>query len=302
MKTSVSPHTVAFLILGLIAPLSAQNLDSIQYSSEACIKADGSQSQFSAAPALPGSFVVPALERAQGEISAPPPVITAQDSLSLDEKQDTARRVESVVDLNMLRNPSQYRKVMVSTKGAVYQVESDSLRKGLAQISAVYRESGKTEKSPDCSAVALSVEQHVKLDVSKVLEIVEREVGANTDCACEIVKAAIKASQANTTEVVAIVETAITVSPESMRIVSQCAIAASPDSVVGVQALLAKLDPNAGNVGDSAKSAKSAKGAKVASIVSEPPPNPLDRPYLPPLPPPPPPPLVTDVNPCPFDA
>jgi hypothetical protein len=297
MKKPVSPHMVAFLVLGLIAPLSAQNLDGTSAQLESSMKGDGSMRRFASLSALPGTYEVPATERAQGEISDNQAVFAAQDSLTLDDKTDTSRKVDSVVDLDVLRNPSPYRKMMVSTKGKPYHVVENSLQTGLAQISAVYRETGKSEKSSDCSALALSVEQRVKLDPSQVLEIVEREVGANSGCACEVVKTAIKASDANADQVVAIVDAAIHASPESMRIVSQCAIAAMPESIAGVQALLAKLDPNAGETGYSAKSAKSVKDAKVASIVAPELPNPLDRPYLPPLPPLPPTPPVTDVDP-----
>ena len=44
-----------------------------------------------------------------------------------------------------------------------------------------------------------------------------------------------------------------------MRIVSQRAIATMPDSITEVQALLARLDPNAGDSGYSSKSSKSSK-------------------------------------------
>ena len=301
MKTPVSPHMVAFLILGLMAPLSAQNLVSTQNLSENSLKADASQPRFADVSALPGTYEVPAVEKAQGLVSDDHAVITSQDGLTLNDKQDSSRDVDSVVNLDVLRNPSPFRKMLASTQGKPYTVATDSLQTGLALISAVYRESGKPDSSSDCSAIALSVEQRVKLDASKILEIVELETAANPGCACEIVKTAIKASEADSNQVVAIVEAAIHASPESMRIISQCAIAAMPESIAGVQALLAKLDPNAGETGYSAKSAKSGKDAKVASIIAPPLPNPLDRPYfplIPPVPPVPPPPPVTNVNPC----
>lgn len=256
----------------------------------------GAQARFDAG-VLPGTLVVPALARAQSEVLADAPVFASQNSLSLDEKRDSAQAVDAVLEPTVLRDSSIVHKVKVSTRGVIYQVNASSLGDGLERMSALYRESGKSEAAPDCQAIFLSVEQRVRLDGSKVLEIVESEVSANPGCACEIVKAAIKASEADATGVVAIVGAAIHASPESMRIVSQCAIAASPDSVAGVQALLAKLDPNSGETGYSSKGAKSAKGAKVASIVSEPPANPLDRPYIPPLPPVTPPPRVTEVDP-----
>ena len=302
MKTPVFPHTVAFVILGLITPLPAQNLMSFPSSSEAGVRPQAGQPRFTEVGALLGGDEVPAIEKAQGELPAEPAVFNSQDATTLNEKGNSPRNVDAIVDLDVLRKPSPYRKVMVSTQGSPYEASADSLQAGLARISAVYRESGKHEKSSDCLTVALSVEQRVKLDSSKVLEIVELEVGANPGCACEIVKTAISASEADANQVVAIVEAAIHASPESMRIVSQCAIAAMPEAVAGVQALLAKLDPNAGETGYSSKSAKSAKSAKVASIVAPPLPNPLDRIYIDPIPPipppPPPPPPVTSVDPC----
>jgi hypothetical protein len=302
MKSTVFPHTVALLILGLVSPLTAQNLESSQPPSEASLKADGShgvQARFSSATEMPGSFEVPTTAKAEGLMTDEQAVIASQDSLTLNPSLSTQRDMESVVDLDVLRNPSHYRRVMVSTSGDPYAVATDSLQQGLAAVSAAYRESGKPEKSSDCLELSLSVEQRVKLDVSKVLEIVELEVGANPGCACEIVKTAIKASEADAQKVVTIVEAAIHASPESMRIVSQCAIAACPEAITGVQALLARLDPNAGDAGYSSKSAKSDKGEKVASITAPPIPNPLDLPPAgPPITPPPIiPPPVTDVDP-----
>jgi len=300
MKKPVFPHTVAFLALGFIAPLSAQNLKSSPVAPDSGLAVDGTARRFDVIPALPGTYELPPVERVRGDVSDDQGVFSLHDAITLDTREKSSRAVESVVDLDVLRNPSPYRKVAVSAKGRPYEVSTDGLQSGLALISAVYREAGKSEKTTDCSSLALSVEQRVKLDPSKVLEVVELEVGSNPGCACEIVKTAIKASEATAEQVVAIVETAIHVSPESMRIVSQCAIAAMPESIAGVQALLARLDPNAGETGYSAKSAKGGKDAKVASIVAPPLPNPLDLPPAgPPLPPPPVfPPPVTDVNPC----
>ena len=287
MKTPVFPYTVAFFVLGLIAPLSAQNL--VSSHSQATVLASFSS----------GTYEVPAVEKAEGVPSEDQPVFTSQDSSTLDDKAGSTRDVDSVVDLDVLRNPSPYRKMAVSARSMPSETATDGLQTDLALISAVYRESGKTDASSDCSAIALAVEQRIKLDPAKVLEIVELEVGANTGCACEIVKTAIKTSEADASQVVAIVEAAIHAAPESMRIVSQCAIAAMPESIVGVQALLARLDPNAGETGYSSKSAKSGKDAKVVTIAAPALPNPLDRPYPPVMPPPPIiPPPVTDVNPC----
>lgn len=305
MKTPVSPRMVAICILSTMAPLSAQNLISCPRSPESNNSEayDGtSDSRFSENYVAPGNYDVPAMTKARGKLPDGKPVYTAQDSLTLNARASSPQNVESVVDLSVLRNPSPYRKVAVSTGNQPYTISEDSLQTGLALISAVYRESGKPEKGTDCVALSLSVEQRIKLDASQVLQIVGAEVAANPSCVCEIVKTAIKASDADVALVVSIVETSIGAAPESMRMASQCAIATMPDSVAEVQALLAKLDPNSGDSGQSskgAKSAKSAKSAKVAAIMSTPP-NPLDfPPIFPPVMPPPnyckP---VSNVNPC----
>jgi hypothetical protein len=292
MKPTVNRHTVAIAILGLISPLAAQNLESSLATPEG------------ASPAVVGAYAhggnfLPVPVKAEGLVADDQKVISPQDSLTLAEAGSTRRDVDSVVDLGVLRQPSAYRSVAAGAR-APYEVDADSLQKGLAAVTAVYRE---TEKTSDCLQVSLSVEQRVKLDTSKVLEIVETEVTTNPGCSCETVKTAIKASEPDVEQTVAIVETAIHASPESMRIISQCAIAANPDAIAAIQELLARLDPNAGEAGDSAKSAKSAKddskGAKVASIVMPPLPNPLDLPPAgPPITPPPIiPPPVTAVDP-----
>ncbi|RPJ34142.1 MAG: hypothetical protein EHM17_07675 [Verrucomicrobiaceae bacterium] len=154
----------------------------------------------------------------------------------------------------------------------------------------------------DCGKLALSVKAAVAAEPSKVLEIVATEVSAAPDCACELVKAAIEGSDAEVVTVAAIVEAAITAAPDQMRLIAQCAIALAPDSLVEVQALLAKLDPNTGDSGDSAKSAKGEK-APIGEVAAMP--NPLDFPGKGPLKPlfpifPPViinPPNVTNVNP-----
>lgn len=281
MKKSFSPHLVACLTLGLIAQISAQNLAGHLVLSEPFFRPDRPQHRFPVN--LPGTYELPAVQRAEGTLRLEPSVFAAQDSSTLTHKEDTSCRVDSVVDLDLLRNPSPYRKILVSTHGQPYEITEDSLQTGLARISATYRESGKPEISADCSPITLSIEQQLRLNPSQVLEIVEREIAANPACSCEVVKTAIKTIDANADEVVAIVQAGIHASPESMRIISQCAIAANPGSICGVQALLAKLDPNAGRAARSAKSAKSAKTA----VIVDPLPNPLDRPppfFIPPPP------------------
>ena len=103
MKKPVSPHMVASLILGLIAPLSAQNLTSSLHSVDSGLKADGihgSASRFSGASAMPGSYEVPALEKAEGDLSDDSAVFSPQDAATLNEKAISGTRdVGSVVDL-----------------------------------------------------------------------------------------------------------------------------------------------------------------------------------------------------------
>lgn len=130
----------------------------------------------------------------------------------------------------------------------------------------------------DCGKLAISVKAAVSTEQSKVLEIVSKEVASSPSCACEVVKASIEGTGADVKTVAAIVETAITAAPDQMRLIAQCAIAVAPDALVEVQAVLAKLDPNAGDSGQSAKSAKSAKGEKapIGEVAAMP--NPLDFP------------------------
>jgi hypothetical protein len=292
MKNQVPPHSVALLILGLMAPLSAQNLPGNPSLFSRIFKPGATQVEVTA----PGSYEVPPVEKVRGEVSDSPPVFTVQDMRTLKARLPNHRAAESADKLDVLRKPSPYRKLASRKRGQRYEVASNSLQDGLAMVSAMYREAGKSDESADCQTLALAVSQRIKSDASRILEIVSLEVAANPQCACEIVKSAITSSDADINEVVAIVEAAIHAAPDSMRIIAQCALAASPDSITGVQELLSKLDPNAGDAGHSSKSAKSPKGAKVASLV-EPPENPLDRPPSgPPLPPIFPPP-VTRVNP-----
>lgn len=301
MKPSVSPHMAALVLLGVLTPLSAQNLMSVPASMEAdptLASKHAATVRVYCSASLPTQYEVPEVKKAIGILPGDNSVYASQDVRTLDTRASDRQNVESVIDLDLLRQPSPYRKIVVSSTPQPYEIAPDSLQNGLAMILAVYRESGKPEAGSDCSKISLSIEQRVKLDVAKVLEVVETEVAANPGCSCEIVKSAIKASDADVALVVSIVETAITASPENMRMISQCAIASMPEAVAEVQALLAKLDPNRGDAeADSAKSSKDSKGAKVASIVSTEPPNPLDLPpYFPPIPPIVPP-RVTNVNP-----
>lgn len=293
MKTPVFPHMVAVLIIGTVTPLFAQTSVGTPRILEAT-RPFGSltgnvDSHFSTTSVLTDQYEVPATEKVQGDLPDAKPVYAAQDSRTLDPRATTTQNVESVVDLSVLRNPSPYCKLAVSsTARKSYEIVGNSLQNGLARISAVYRESGKPENSSDCPAVSLSVEQRIKLDVSKTLEVVESEVSANPGCACEIVKASIAATEADVSMVVSIVQVAINAAPENMRIISQCAIAAMPESINEVQALLAQIDPNCGDAAayssKSSKSAKSAKRPKAAFVVAAVA-DPLDRLYMPVTPP-----------------
>lgn len=283
MKTPVFPHMVALVVLGMISPLIAQNSIGSSRSFFSAQKDDSlsgeSDAESTAFLESADRFEVPPTKKAQGYLLDSKPAYSLQNSANLDPKASKRKNVESVVDLNLLRNPSPLRKVANKTASLQrYEIEENSLQKGLARISAVYRESGKREKTLTCQSISLSAEQRIKLDVSRVLEIVETEVAANPRCACEIVKVAISASDADTALVASIVQTAIASAPEQMRIISQCAIATMPQSVTAVQALLAKIDPNAGEANSySSKSSKSAKSPKVATASAFATPDPLDR-------------------------
>lgn len=305
MKHQAFPHAAVVAMIALIPPLSAQNLVSCPNFATGCAKPAGMQEESgrfgnSGESALPGGYEVPAMDKVPGEVTDEPAVFHAQDALSLKDKTFRPRDYQSLLKLDVLRRPSPFRKLLASSRLQPYEVATDSLQSGLAEISAAYREAGKSEPSADCSTISRSLAHRAQAEPEKLLEAVEREVAANPNCACEVVKAAITDSEADTEQVVAIAETAIHAAPDAMRIISQCAIAASPESISAIQAMLTRIDPNAGETGYSAKSSKSAKGEKVSSVVAPPLPNPLDLPPSgPPIPPPPIyPPKVTEVDPC----
>lgn len=306
-----APRSLASLILLLSAvTASAQFIEAprstLSKANDFGVEPSGASS-FASDKFLSGTYQLPLVHKAQVDLSEAAPVFLSQDALTLDPRQNTARKVENVIDFSVLEEASPYRsanriKIMVSDQ------QASGIQSGLAQISAAYQKPAQPSDSADCSAVGMSVEHQVKLDVSKVLEIVESEIAANPNCACEIVKIAIKTSGADESLVGDITEVAITAAPESMRMISQCAIAAMPDALAEVQAVLAKLDPNSGDASNSSKGSKggkeglSGKDAKatIAPDVTPPiePPNPLDLPpFFPILPPPPVPPVITDPNP-----
>lgn len=306
MKLSVSPRMVVLLFLGSLSPLGAQNL-AIPTASQEAFEATPGQA-FTASTAFRGSREVPDQDKAVSKLPEAAPAYATQDVRTLAPRSNRVLKAEAVVPLNVLRKPSAFRRVAVSNGPQPYIVETDSLQKGLAMVSALYRESGKREKVTDRKRISLSVEQRIRQDVSRTLETVQTEIAANPSSACEIVKSAIQASDADVPMVVSIVETAVVASPENMRLISQCAIASAPESIAAVQSLLARLDPNTGDAesysskrSKSAKSAKSAKAGDVAYVAAVATPNPLDTlmrfPPIVPFPPPVIPPPVTQVNP-----
>ncbi len=205
--------------------------------------------------------------KAEGIIPESRPQFVIQNMRNLRSQETTSQRVESVVDLDILKQPSIYQKLARGNSGAGIHPEDASLRDNLELMSATYREPSKVECAPDSHEIALAVKQRILMNPSVVLETVESEVAANPSCACEIVKSAIQASLADSRLVVEIVEVAIRSSPENMRLISQCAIAAAPESLPGVQALLAKLEPNGGDGQESSKSDSKSAKTIIAAIV-----------------------------------
>ncbi len=310
MKLPASPGSALLYILCGIVPASAQLIEvPIANISTSANKVDGLYAEdpsFASDKALSGTYQLPNVQKASGDLSESAPVFVNQDALTLSTRRSTVRSVENVLDLSVLREPSAYRNA-TRVKLKVSDAQASGIHAGLAEISAAYQKPGERVDSADCGSVSMSVGHRVQIDPSLVLEIVESEVSANANCACEIVKSAIKASGAEVALVADITEVAITSAPEHMRMISQCAIAAMPEALSAVQSVLARLDPNRGDSSYSAKDSKSGKDAKaaIASAVEPPttPPNPLDAPppFFPPIVPPPyfPPPEVTNPNPVP---
>jgi len=266
MRTTAS--TTVYFFFGLLGPLVAQN-----YETTLALASNGPGTP---PPSLPSAVVagdLPVAGRVRGALEEPAAEYPAQDTVTLEPHLPRSRNVDAVVDLGVLQKPSPYRNASARS----FEIPADGVKNDLKLISAVYRESGKQEA--DCQSLWLSVQQRIRLDEAKVLEIVETEVKANPGCACEVVKAAIQTSGGDTTLVLSIVETSITAAPAMMRIISQCAIAADPHSLAGVQAILAKYDLNSGD-GGSAKSAKDSKDAKAPTLAGDVAamPNPLNFP------------------------
>jgi hypothetical protein len=270
MKTVILPATHVFV--SLLLPLTAQNL------SENTVSSGAVSAVVEVSPAL---RELPQPERVKSVPSDGDSAFPKQDLVTLESMPARKVAVESVMDLAVLTQPSPFKRIASGTAENPAEALTDGVGRDLAVISATYRESG--TPGSDCQAVSLSVGQGIKLDDGRLLEIVDAEIRANPGCACEIVKSAITAAEADVETVIAIVETSILAAPETMRIVSQCAIAVVPEALAGVQELLARHDPNAGE-GDggakSAKSAKSPKSSKEVLAVNEVAamPNPLDFP------------------------
>ena len=272
MKTLSLVRFVTFGLLSSATLISAQNL----------------------ANQVPESITRPTIQKVESVISDSTPLCLVKNSMELDSQMNNATETAAVVDLSVLREPSIYTTGPTANSG----MPEDMLRTSLALLSATYRESAKISEGKSSMEIASSVRQQIKIDPYRTLEIVGCEISANPSAACEIVKVAIQTTDADPSLVVSIVKSAVQASPESMRMISQCAIASAPESLPAIQALLAELDPNAGDSGTSAKSTKNAIHA-IGSKPPEPPkPNPLDLPPLYPIPPGPiTPALVTNVNP-----
>lgn len=294
METTTPYRAVVMSFLGVLAPLSAQNLADSPRVTDIRPLASGDLEgrdfkRFEAA-SLPGTYEVPDT-KATAVLSSDGGVFVSQDPATLRDRHSKELDSESVVDLAPLREPSPFRKIAVAAGTSAAEAAAKNLPMGLALLAATYRAPGEAVKESDCPALGLSVQQRVKRDTSAILEIVESEITANSSCACEIVKAALTAADADAELTARVVEVASTAAPESMRMISQCAIATVPDALNAVQAVLAKLDPNSGDGGDSSKSSKSAKSSKSKDPILPPKidkGDPLDLPPLgPPLPPPP---------------
>ena len=311
MKMPATSCSALLLILCGALPVYAQLIEvpsaNLNMSGNKVECLDSTQDpSFASDKALSGVYQLPAVRKTSGDLSEGRPVFVSQDALTLSDRRSAVRKVENVLDLSVLREPSAYRNA-TRVRLQVSDAQASGIHAGLAEISAAYQKPGQVADSADCASVTMSVGHRVQIDPSNVLEIVESEISANANCACEIVKTAIKASGADASLVADITEVAITSAPQSMRMISQCAIAAMPEALAEVQAVLARLDPNRGDSSYSSKDAKSGKDAKaaVASALAPPatPPNPLDvpPPFFLPLVPPPyfPPPEVTDPNPVP---
>jgi hypothetical protein len=305
MEPTTLHRAVVLLLLGSIVPLSAQSFSEAPRSTDVrplgISDLEGRDAQRFNGVSLPGTYEVPAT-KAAAHLKDAGEIFMTQDAATLGANHPGGGNLENVVDFSTLREASPFRKVAVAAGTSSSEAAAKSLPMGLALLSATYREPGQKSEQ-DCPGLGLSIQQRVKLEPARILEIVETELAVNPSCACEVVKAALIAAGADAELTAQVVEVAATVTPESLRLISQCAIAAVPESLSAVQTVLARLDPGSGESGYSAKGSKSAKSAKSGKEIIPPPPprviigDPLDRPRYPLVPPPPfNPPPVTDVD------
>jgi hypothetical protein len=146
MKTSVSPHMVALLIIGTALPLLAQRSVSIPRPHENSHRSDDLSRSSGANFELTDRFEVSATPKAQGFLPDSPPAYAMQDPRTLNRRTTPSLTLDSVVDLGVLRNPSHYRKIITGAKRPQpYEVVENSLQKGLERVSALYREAVKVE-------------------------------------------------------------------------------------------------------------------------------------------------------------
>lgn len=288
MKTTAYLRVLFVSLSGLVVPGFGQNLGF----------SDPSPNGFPPDVSAPSHWLVGTTLPAPG---CPLPVVepaspgVPETALLIQGRSPEARSRHEVADCGnrpadfarALSKPSRLLELAKNPAQPGLEASVRELQLGLALLTAVYRPQGEKVATADCPLLAMVVQRRVAAEPARTLEIVQQEVGLNPNCACEIVKAAITGSEADATQVAAIVETACLAAPDMMRIISQCAIATVPDALERVQAVLAKLDPNAGSAGNRSKSAKSAKSSK-AKIVIISAANPLDLPPLgPPVVPPP---------------
>lgn len=152
-------------------------------------------------------------------------------------------------------------------------------------LASVCLSSTLTIASTDCIKVAATTKTLIETTPENVLNTVGSRVEEFPSCACEIVKTAIQSTHADVELVAKIVETAILSAPDHMRIIAQCAIAVAPDALPAIQAVLAKLDPHAGDSYSSKSSKYSGKGGKEVAAAQEQASvaNPLDFPGIGPV-------------------
>jgi hypothetical protein len=219
---------------------------------------------------VPGTYEVPAMKVAS-HFQRESGVFATQSLATLDITDAAPVSIEEVVDLSTLRDPSPFRKAAVAAGISSTEASASNLPMGLALLAATYGAPAGTGGATGCAAVTLSVQQRVKLEPGRVLDIVAEEISTHKTCACEVVKAALAASGADAALTARIVETAATAAPESMRLAAQCAIAAVPEALPQVQAVLARLDPKRDKRRQSSNSSNEATSASAA-----PPPQPPD--------------------------